>query len=233
MNGQVIAIGGGGFTEGRDPGLDQYVLDQSGVRCPRIGFIGTASGDSDRNVANFYSRHVQLDCRPSHLALFRRTPDIAEWVAAQDIIFVGGGNTKSMLAAWAGWGLAELLRQAAGRGALLAGISAGAICWFETGITDSNAGVLGPLDCLGFLEGSCCPHYSLELERRPTYERLLLQGSIDPGVAIDDGAAVHFRDGKPFRVISGSQGMSAYQVLAKNGSVETTAIAQTELVEVY
>lgn len=233
MKGQVIAIGGGGFTEGRDPGLDQYVLEQAGVSCPRIGFIGTASGDSDRNVANFYSRHVQLDCRPSHLALFRRTPDIGEWVAAQDIIFVGGGNTKSMLAAWAGWDLGELLKSATERGTLLAGISAGAICWFECGITDSNAGRLGPLDCLGLLSGSCCPHYSMELERKPTYERLLREGSVGAGVAIDDGAAVHYLDGRPVRVVSGARGMSAYQVKSVGGSIETSAIPQTELVEVY
>ncbi|MCC5834821.1 MAG: Type 1 glutamine amidotransferase-like domain-containing protein [Opitutales bacterium] len=233
MKGQVIAIGGGGFTEGRDPGLDAYVLQQAGVKHPRIGFIGTASGDSDRNIANFYSRHVQLDCRPSHLALFRRTPDIAEWIASQDILFVGGGNTKSMLAAWAGWGLADLLRDAAARGTVLAGISAGAICWFESGVTDSNAGVLGPLPCLGFLAGSCCPHYSLELERKPTYQRLLLTEAIQPGVAIDDGAAVHYVDGRPVRVISGSKGMSAYAVAPVDGALQTNRIPETELVEVY
>lgn len=233
MKGQVIAIGGGGFTEGRDPGLDEYVLKQAGVKCPRIGFIGTASGDSDRNTANFYSRHVQLDCRPSHLALFRRTPDIPEWIAAQDILFVGGGNTKSMLAAWAGWGLPELLKKAVEGGTVLAGISAGAICWFEEGITDSVAGILGRLPCLGFIQGSCCPHYSLEPDRKPTYERLLLAGQIQSGVAIDDGAAVHFVDGRPARVISGSKGMSAYAVGVADGKVRTGEIPQTELVEAY
>lgn len=210
--GDVIAIGGGGFSEGFAWGLDDYVLAQAPAARPKVGFIGTASGDAEAYLLKFYQRFAQLGCEPSHLPLFRRTPDIARWIEAQDIVYVGGGNTRSLLALWHGWGLPPLLESAARRGTVLAGISAGAICWFEAGVTDSNAGRLQPLPCLGFVSGSCCPHYVREAERRPCYEAFVRQGEIADGIAIDDGAAVHFRDGKPLRVVSGGDDALAYRV---------------------
>ena len=169
---QVIAIGGGGFSEGSEPGLDRYVLEHSRRASPRIGFLGTASGDSESYLLKFYARFAKLDCRPGHLPLFRRTPDLEAWIFAQDIIYVGGGNTKSMLAVWEGWKLGALLRRAGEAGTILAGISAGAICWFDFGVTDSASEGLAPMACLGILGGNCCPHYSGERDRRPSYEGL-------------------------------------------------------------
>src|SRR5881227_2252710 len=100
-----------------------------------------------------------------------------------------------MLAVWREWGVPEILREAWVSGIVLAGISAGAICWFQQGLTDSWAGKFVALECLGFLEGSCCPHYDGEPERRPAYHDYLLKGAMPPGVAIDDGAAIHVVEG--------------------------------------
>src|SRR5204863_9132516 len=120
------------------------------------------------------------------LSLFDRTPDLAPLLLNQDLIYVGGGNTKSMLAVWKDWGLDVILKQAWKAGIVLAGTSAGAICWFQQGITDSFAGELRVLDCLGFIEGSCCPHYNGEAERRPSFHRMLQESRIRGGYALED-----------------------------------------------
>jgi dipeptidase E len=225
IQGQIIAIGGGGFSEGSEPELDTYILDHCSASKPKIGFLGTASGDAESYRLKFYTRFSQLNCQPSHLTFFRRTPNLADWVKQQDAIFVGGGNTLSLLAIWEVWGLVPLLKEAAQNGTLLAGVSAGANCWFESCLTDSRADVLGSLQCLNFISGSCCPHYSLEEERQPAFERLVGTGEIPPGIAIDDGAAAHFINGKLKRVVSGHHGATAYEV------VQTPAGATSRLIE--
>jgi dipeptidase E len=217
---QIIALGGGGF--GVDPTnltLDRYILAQARVSEPAVAFVPTASGESDNYIVRFYTAYLGLPCRPSHLAFFRRTPDLRSYLLAQDAIYVGGGNTKSMLAVWREWGVPELLREAWESGVVLAGISAGAICWFEQGVTDSFADRLRVIDCLGFLPGSCCPHYSGEPERRPAFHRLLRQGEIAPGFAIDDGGAIHFTGDQVHRVIASRQGATAYRVRSAGADV--------------
>ena len=221
----IIAIGGGGFSTGMDPGLDLYLIEQARRPNPAIVFVGTASGDADSYVARFYARFTELDCRPSHLPFFRRTPDLRSYFEDIDVIYVGGGNTRSMLAVWREWDFPDLLRDAMQSGTILAGSSAGAICWFEQGITDSSDEVLGPLDCLGFLSGSCCPHYSGEPERRPSYEALIAAGDVLPGIALDDGAAVHFIDGQPSRIIVGRRDAGAYCLKrSEDGMAVTTPL---------
>ena len=210
---QIIALGGGGFSvEPNNLALDRYILAQARVPEPAVAFVPTASGESDNYIVRFYTAYLGLPCRPSHLAFFRRTPDLRSYLLAQDVIYVGGGNTKSMLAVWHEWGVPELLREAWESGIVLAGISAGAICWFEQGVTDSFADQLRAIDCLGFLPGSCCPHYSGEAERRPTFHRLLRQGEIAPGFAIDDGAALHFTGDQVHCVVASRRGATAYRV---------------------
>ena len=136
---QIIALGGGGFSmEPDNLRLDRYILEQAGVKRPRVCFIGTATGDSDRYLANFYTAFSSLDARPSHLPLFKRTPDIRGLLLNQDVLYAGGGNTVSMLAVWRVWGLPEVLAEAWHCGIILAGISAGAMCWFEVGISKGS-----------------------------------------------------------------------------------------------
>ena len=204
--------------------LDQYVLAQARTPEPAVAFVPTASGDADSYIVRFYTAFAGLPCRPSHLPLFRRTPDLRAYVLAQDVIYVGGGNTKSMLAVWHDWGLPALLQEAWDSGIILAGISAGAICWFEQGVTDSFAGALRPLTGLGFLPGSCCPHYDGEAARRPTYHQLLHTGEISAGFAIDDGAAIHFVNTAVHRVVASRRGATAYRVQMRNGAVQEEAL---------
>ena len=205
-----------------NPALDLYILEQTGVTDPKVCFVPTASGDSDRYIANFYSSHVKYPCRPSHLPFFNRTPDLRAALLTQDVIYVGGGNTKSMLAVWQGWGMIEILREAWQQGIVLAGISAGAICWFEQGLTDSLGGRLTVMECMGFLSESCCPHYDGEAERRPAFHEFLAKGEIRSGFAIDNSAAIHFVGNDLHRVVASRPDAKAYRMTRENGkAVET------------
>ena len=171
----IIAIGGGGF--GANPGqgiIEKYILKQTKKKNPKICFIPTATGDNEAYKVNFYSTFTNLNCCPSHLDFFKRTPDLNELILNQDAIFVGGGNTKSMLAVWKEWGLDKILKKAYLNGTVMSGVSAGAICWFQNGITDSWASNLKMMPCLNFIKGTCCPHYDEEPERKPAVKKLLL-----------------------------------------------------------
>lgn len=220
MTRQIIAMGGGGF--GTEPSLlDRYFVRQTGHPNPRVCFIGTATGDAESYVLRFYMAYGALGCRPAHLPLFKRTPrDLESFLLDFDAIYVGGGNTRSLLAVWRDWGLDRHLRTAWERGVLLGGLSAGSICWFEQGVTDSIEGALVSLDCLGLLSGSNCPHYDGESERRPSYHRLVGEGAIQPGLAADDGVALHFVDTQLKHVISAREGATAYRVGPGAGGVE-------------
>ena len=216
----VIAIGGGGFvSDPGNPALEKYLLDQSPKDRPKVLMIATARGDDAVYVEKFHATFRALGATTDDLPFFHRTPDLLSLVLAQDVIYVGGGNTRSMLAVWRDWGLTDILKDAYDAGIVLGGQSAGAICWFEQGVTDSWAGRLRPLDCLGFLRGSCCPHYDGEVERRPAYHALLEQGQIRPGYAIDDRVAAHFRDGRLLQVVSKKAGATAYHVAVEAGRV--------------
>jgi dipeptidase E len=216
----VIAIGGGGFlAEPRNFALEKYILDQTGKERPTVLMIPTARGDDAEYVARFHAAFGELGARTQHLPFFHRTPDIRSLILAQDAIFVGGGNTKSMLAVWREWGLPHILKAAYDAGIVLGGQSAGAICWFEQGVTDSWADGLRPLDCMGFLPGSCCPHYDGEAERRPAYHALVKSGDLKAGYAIEDAVAAHFRNGRLERVVSKKNGARAFYVSASDGIV--------------
>jgi dipeptidase E len=218
---QIIPIGGGGFGSGPDnPALDLFILEQAGVLSPRVCFIPTATGDDSGYLQSFHEAFSRYDCQRSHLLFFDRTPDLRSVVLNQDVIFVGGGNTRSMLAVWRDWGLVELLREAWQSGTVLAGVSAGAICWFEQGLTDSYSDRLEVLDCLGFLKGSCSPHYDGELERRPSYHRFMKAGTVVPGIALDDGAAAHFVEGELSGVVTSRPNARAYRVVPAGGGVQ-------------
>jgi dipeptidase E len=210
----ILAIGGMALP----PELDnllliQYFLAQTRRRKPKVAFIGTATGDSEAARLRFYAGFSRFDCTPTHLSFFARTPrDLESFVLEQDAIFVGGGNTRSMLAVWRDWGLDLHLRAAWQKGVVLGGGSAGSICWFEQGVTDSIAGPLTALECLGFLKGSNCPHYDSEPLRRPTFRRLVGSGRIVEGSAADDGVALHYIDGKLARVVSNRARAKGYRL---------------------
>ncbi|MED1203423.1 peptidase E [Heyndrickxia acidicola] len=230
---QIIAMGGGGFSmEPENVLLDQYVLEQARCSVPKICFIPTASGDAESYIERFYHAFQKLSCVPSHLSLFKPpASDLSDFIMEKDILYVGGGNTKNLLALWKDWGLDHLLKKAWENGKVLAGISAGSICWFEEGMTDSYGSDLRPLSCLGFLKGSNCPHYDGEEERRPSYYQALLEGDIQSGYAADDGAALHFMGQELYRAVSSRPYAKAYRVERAGNAVIESAIVTDYLGE--
>jgi dipeptidase E len=207
----IVALGGGGFSDGGDA-LDQFVLDLPEAVRPRICFLPTASADSADYVVRFYEAFRER-AEPSHLELFGRPRhDIRDFLLGQDVVYVGGGNTANMLAIWRVHGVDAVLREAWERGIVLAGISAGSICWFESGVTDSFGEELAPLPCLGFLSGSNCPHYDSEPQRRPTYQRLVDAGELPPGLAADDGVGLHFVGTELAEAVAGRPDALAFRV---------------------
>ncbi len=176
-------------------------------------FLPTASGDSPDYLLTFYRELAGVDCEPAHLELFQRSVDaIGALIAAQDVVLVGGGNTANMLAIWRLHGVDLALRDAYARGTILTGWSAGCICWFEAGITDSFTPELGPLhDGLGILRGSACPHYDSE-ERRPIVYAREIAAGLAPGIALDDGVVALYEDERLVEVVSARPDGRAFRV---------------------
>lgn len=221
----IIAMGGGFSMEPDNLALDRYVIAQTGKDRPRVCFLPQASGESLDYIVRFYNAFTQLNTVPSHLSLFQpHTADIESFLLEQDIIYVGGGNTKSMLALWREWGLDRILRLACEQGRVLAGISAGAICWFEQGMTDSIPGQLIALPCLGFLPGSCTPHYDGEAQRRPSLQRMIIHQEIVDGYGFEDGAAGHFVDGKLYACVRSRPQARGYRVEHHDGQARETPL---------
>lgn len=229
---QIIALGGGGFSMEPDHlVLDQYILKQSVRPEPRVCFLPTASGDSENYIARFYQAFHKLECEPDHLSLFKPPrSELRSFLMKKDIIYVGGGNTRNMLVLWKEWGLDLILREAWESGIILAGLSAGAICWFEEGVTDS-AGDLRELRALGFLPDSFCPHYDGEAERRPAYHRLISEKKLREGYAADDGAALHYKDGQLFQAVSSRKTAKGYRVFDTEEGIRETELMTVSLSE--
>lgn len=217
MTSQIIAMGDGGL-DNRNPLLDLYILAQSGVKRPKVCFLGTASGDSQGLTNHFEYLFKRYPCEPSHLALFNpHTADIRGFIMSQNVIYVGGGQTKTMLGIWKEWGLDSILRDAYNNGTILSGGSAGAVCWFKECITDSIPGRLTVMPCLDILPDSYCPHF-LSQSRRASYADFIKSGEISSGYACDDYSAVHFVDGKFHAAISNRPYSKCYYLSLTEGN---------------
>lgn len=222
---QIIAIGGGSFSRfgifsEANSLMERYFLQQTGKKKPSICFIPTASGENPNYIIDFYRFFGYLDCKPSHLSLFEPpTSDLESFILEKDAIYIGGGNTKSMLALWKEWKLDQFLKKAWKSGIVLGGVSAGSICWFEEGVTDSIPGDLTALKCLGFLKGSSCPHYNGEKKRRPSFQKLIKNDEIGNGIAIDDFTALHYINKRLEKVVRSMHKGSAYKVFKKNNEI--------------
>jgi peptidase E len=193
---RIVAIGGGGLAEcdGRRP-MIEYVLSLAEATRPRVCYLGTAWGDDPGVTTMFYDAVRDYDVRPSHLALFPmpNVPDVRAHLLAQDVIYVGGGSVANLLAVWRTHALDVYLREAWENGVVLSGTSAGSICWFEGGTTDSFGEDLQPVtNGLAFVPASNTPHYDSEERRRPLYQRLVANGTLSPGWAADDGVGLVF-----------------------------------------
>lgn len=209
--GPIVAVGGYGFT---DPGgaLPRFLVELTGRSMPRALYIGTGSGDSEAQVLTWYRAMAGM-ARPYELPLFSRPDRIDELVEQADLVFVGGGNTVNMLAIWRIHGVDRLLRDAHRRGAVLSGSSAGSLCWFECGVTDSFGPSLAPFDGgLALIPGSHCPHYNGEPRRRPVYQQLVMSGTLPNGHAADDGAALVFAGPELREVVAWRPGSTGYRV---------------------
>jgi dipeptidase E len=230
----IVAMGGGGFQmEPDNPLLDDHVLalarersgrDRRGSEWPRICLIPTATKDDPGVIADFERLFAPPRAEPRVLRLFdREDEDLAAVVRDQDGVYVTGGNTANMLALWRLHGLDRVLREAWNAGVVMAGMSAGAICWFESCTTDSFGPTLRPLyGGLGILDGSLSPHYHGEVQRRPLYLQLVADGTLPAGFAVDDGAALVFRDRELVEVVTSSPDAGAWRVEpdGRGGSTE-------------
>lgn len=226
----ILAIGGGGFTATpADPALDELVLELTGVARPRVCLLPTAGGDSEHQIRRFYEAYEDRLCEPTHISLFRlgRHPvPLREHLLSQDAIYVGGGSMVNLLAIWKAQGVHHILREAWEQGIVLAGLSAGSMCWFEYGITTSS-GTPEPAPGLGFLPGSNSVHHDSEPARRPVYLEAVRTGAIPPGYAADDGVALIFRGAALQAVVAARRGARAYEVTARGERrLEARALAQ-------
>ena len=240
----ILAMGGGGFTAGGDdPALDELVLHLTERPRPRVCLLPTAGGDSEHQIRRFYEAYGDRLCEPSHISLFRlgRHPvPLREHLLAQDAIYVGGGSMVNLLAIWRAQGLDTILREAWRAGVVLAGLSAGSMCWFEWGVTTSS-GAPAPSAGLGFLPGSNSVHHDSELARRPVYLEAVRSGAVPPGYAVDDGAALIFSDTHLKATVTARKSARVYEVtqtgerelavssLAAEVKIRPTIAAVTEL----
>ena len=206
---KIIAIGGGGFTHESDGTLDQFFLDQCSKKKIKLGFLATASKDDVKKISLFYKKFENKNLDLSHFNLSHQISDFSSWLLSKDIIYVGGGNTSYMLDVWNKNSLDKVFKKAYENGIILAGVSAGAVCWFDWILSDSVGPGLKPLKGISLIFGSCTPHSSEE-KRINQFELNIKNGELPPGIAIDDGVAVLFIDGKPSEVYSSRKNHKAY-----------------------
>lgn len=231
--GPVFCMGGGGFTmEAGMPALDAFILALAPVERPRVLFLPTASGDPREDIARFGRVFGAWDCRPQILSLFRIEADdepLESLILSQDIIYVGGGSMRNLLALWRAHGVADLMLEANARGTVLAGLSAGAMCWMEGGVTTS-VGVPEPIDGLGLIRGSLSVHARQDPERGAVYRGAVRSGRLPAGWTADDGCGLLFRDGRLEEVVVSRDDAQATHVEADaDGTLRETVIAGRRL----
>ena len=196
---KIISIGGGGFTHETDESLDQFVLNQVNLKNFKIGFLPTASKDDQKKIDLFYKRFDNNYLQLSHFTLCSKIEGFKDWILNKDIVYVGGGNTSYMLEIWKKNNLIEIFKEAYNKGIILSGVSAGAICWFDWILSDSEGIGLKAIRGINLISGSCTPHSS-ENERLKKFKNDIENSKMPKGIAIDDGVAVLFIDGKPTEV---------------------------------
>ena len=220
INKNIVAIGGGGF--GRSIGqlkIEKYITSLVKKDRPKICFLATASGDNDSYKLNFYRAFSKLNCITSHIDFFSRTENLEKKVLSQDIIYVGGGNTKSMLGVWKEWNLNSILKFAYEKGIVMSGVSAGAICWFEQGITDSFSNKLDIINCLGLVKGTACPHYDEEKEREPFVKEIIKINRINSCICIEGNCALHIKNDFYYESINFGNKKKCFKIFKENDSL--------------
>ena len=210
-NKKIISIGGGGFTHESDKSLDQFILKQLKIKNLKIGFLPTASKDDNQKTNLFYKRFENVSSELSHFNLCSKIDGFKEWFLSKDLIYVGGGNTFYMLEIWKKNNLIKIIKEGYNNGIVLSGVSAGAICWFDWMLSDSKGLGFKPLRGINLISGSCTPHSS-EGNIINKFQNNIKNSKLPKGIAIDDGVAVLFIDGKPSEVYSSRKNHDAYFV---------------------
>lgn len=219
-----ILIAGGGFGTT----FIGYLASLTGKERPRLCYLPTASADRESGILRWYQNCAPLNVEPfvqeSFISSYRMTQTFEEVLLSMDGIVASGGNTLNQQAIWKVQGIDKVLKQAWDQGIVLGGASAGSLCWFEEGTTDSRPKELTMLTCLGFLKGSHSPHYDGEGQRRPTYHRLIGSGEMKPGYACDNDAGIYFVDNEVRRVVRTREDANVYYVSVQGGSVVEEAL---------
>jgi peptidase E len=217
--GRKILIAGGAYGT---PFI-RYMAELTGKTRPKLLYLPTASADKIDGILNWYKACATLNVTPmvqeSFIASTRQSQSWEEVLLSVDGIVASGGNTLNQQAIWKAQGIDVVLRKAWDQGIVLGGASAGSLCWFEEGTTDSRPKELSKVTCLGFLKGSHCPHYDAEPGRRPLYHKLIASGEMKPGYACDNNAGIYFEDNTVKRVVSSKAGSKVYYVSLVGGQV--------------
>src|SRR4030095_8752048 len=214
--GQIIALGGGGFSD--QPGnllLDEYILLQTNKTKPKILFLPTAGGDHPDYIDKFYGSYKKLNCKPSHLELIKRNYTykyLERIVLGNDAVFVGGGSPRFLMQIWRKSGMDKIIKKAWQEGIILSGMSAGAICWYEDGFKNPSDNIWARISCLGFLKGSFCTHYDKRGELRKAYRKMISSGELENGYGVQDGVALHYIGQELKYVISSESEAKAFYV---------------------
>jgi dipeptidase E len=225
-----ILIAGGGFGTA----FIRYMAELTGVKRPKLLYLPTASADSQSSIISWFRSCAPLDVYPlaqeSFIASARQSQSWEEVLLSVHGIVASGGNTLNQQAIWKAQGIDVILRQAWDRGIVLGGASAGSLCWFEEGTTDSRPKELTTVHGLGFLKGSHCPHYDREPNRRPLYQKLIGSGAMKPGYACDNDAGIYFEDNDVKRVVSTRANAKVYYVSRVGGEV-VEKLLEPEMIE--
>ncbi len=211
------------YGAGYNPPFVKFVATLTGKQRPRLCYLPTASADGQAGIIRWYETCAPLNVEPHvqrmFISSYEQQESFRDVLLSMDAIVVGGGNTLNMMAIWKAQGIDLILKEAWDRGIVLAGGSAGSLCWFEEGTTDSRPKELSKVMCLGFIRTSHCPHYDAEEERRPMYHQYILNKTLKPGYAIDNRAAIYFEDNEVKKVLAIDDASNAYYVYAQNGKI--------------
>lgn len=216
-NARKIFIWGGGT----DKPILNYLIKLTGKSNPKVCFVPTATGDSLVSITNWYGMVEGLPLQPFVMRTFINSyttkESFEETLMKMDAVLVGGGNTLNMMAIWKSQGIDIALRKAYEAGILMSGASAGSLCWFESGTTDSRPKELSKVDCLGWIKHSHCPHYNVEEFRRPLYHKLIQGKELSPGYACDNQSGIYFENESFVRAVSSNAKSTSYFVDLKDG----------------
>jgi dipeptidase E len=217
---RIVALGGHEFrARPGDLAIVRHLLDLTGTERPRVCFLPTAGGDTQEGIASFHSVLSRYECETSHISLFRlerERVDVREHLLGQDLIYAAGGSMLNLIPIWRAHGLDRILSEAWTKGVLLAGQSAGAMCWFELGITASS-GKPKPAGGLGLLPGSLSVHYGRDPHRRTALLDEVSEGRLSAGYALDDGAGLLFEGTRPVEAFAGTRGARVVRVERDGG----------------